>query len=343
MSSHLTESASQAAIKLVVAIDALLVATSETKLPIPSDDLEHLRTRVQSARQGCPIEWEERASQEIDRLGSLLLGPVFTSQTYPWPRDANGQPMAPLCQLNSTQFPKAIDDIDGLVQVWLSQADGGHESPLIRLIPPSEVDSALLTPAIGHDEDFDVLLPEAADWVRSHHDEPKPTKNQFITAGAAKLGHSSAQELEEADWDEWLRLAEEYGDTYGDDVVRCYQITAYEQAGIYCDITLDQKSAMASLEKLHKKLVKKGDAGDEDIVRLLASTSTAYQDWVSQLGSQTYPCLLGTFQEIQYRAADKGAPLICFEAIGMREWGDGGNAQVFYSKEEGFSFEWSCF
>lgn len=343
MSSHLTESASQAAIKLVDAIDALLVATSETKLPIPSDDLENLRARVQSARQGFPLQWEQRASQEIDRLGSVLLGPVFTSQAHPWPKDTSGQPMAPLCQLNSTQFPKPIEGIDGLVQVWLSQADGGHDSPLIRLIPPSEVDLALLTPVIGHDEDFDVLLPEAADWVKTHHEEPKPTKNQFITAGAVKFGHSSARELEEADWDEWLRLAEEYGDTYGDDVVRCYQITAYEQAGIYCDITLDQKSAMASLEKLHQKLGKKGDVSDVEIVRLLASTCSAYQNWVCQLGNQSYPCLLGTFQEIQYRAADKVAPLICFEAIGMREWGDGGNAQVFYSKEEGFSFEWSCF
>jgi hypothetical protein len=343
MSSHLTESASQSATKLLVAIDALLAATSTTKLPIPSDELEFLSTRVQSARTGFPIEWEKRASQEIDRLGSVLLGPVFTSQSHPWPKDADDHPMAPLCQLNSSQFPKSIDGVEGLVQVWLSQSDGGHSSPLIRLIPFADADAALVTPVIEHDEDFDVLLPEAADWVRCHHEEPKPTKSQYITAGAVKLGHASAQELEEADWDEWLRLAEEYGDAYGDDVVLCFQITAYEEARTYCDITQDQKSAMASLEKLHKKLVKKGDASDVDIVRLLATTSSAYQDWASQLGSQTYPCLLGTFQEIQYRAADKVAPLICFESIDMREWGDGGNAQVFFSKEEGFTFDWSCF
>ncbi len=342
MDALLSDVATQAATKLVAAVDDLLDATAGSKLAIPEDDLGHLRSSVQSARTGFPLLWKECASHEVNRLGSVLLGPVFTSAAHPWPSDEDGNPMVPLCQLNSAQFPLFIEGVDGLVQVWLTQSDGGYGNSLIRVVPTSDADVALMTPVIQHDEAIDVLLPEAADWLRDFHSGPKPSKNQYITAAAVKLGHASADELAEANSDEWDRLANEYDETYGDDVVACMQITDFDDGRVYCNITADQRNAIVSLEKLRNKLEKNGTPSDDAIVRLLTNTCSAFKAWIEHVGDQTYPSFLGTFQEIQYRAADKDASFICFENIGMREWGEGGNAQVFYSKDNGFSFDWSC-
>ncbi|MFC7409485.1 helicase associated domain-containing protein [Hydrogenophaga atypica] len=341
MTPHLSENATQAADRLIASVEGLFA--TGTKTTLPEDDLGFLCARVKSARTGYPFVLEEHPAQSVNRLGSVLLGPVFTSKAHAWPVDADGSPMAPLCQLNTAYAPKTFEGLDGLVQVWLTPSGGAIGPAFIRVVPAAEADAALMTPVIEHSESIDVLLPEAAEWLREFHSGLKPSKNQYITAAAVKLGHASADELSDADWEEWLRLAAEYHDRYGDDVVPCFQITGFEEGRVYCDITEDQKSAMGSLEKLRKKLEKKGSAGDEALVQHLANTCSAYEDWVNLLGNQAYPCLLGTFQEIQYRAADMSAPFVCFEAIGLREWGDGGNAQVFYSKESGFSFDWSCF
>lgn len=343
MSTNLSKAAAQAAVKLGAALDELIALAADSKLNIPIDELGFLGERLKSARTGFPLTLEECVPQEINRLGSVVLGPVFTSRAHPWPVDGKGLPMAPLCQLNSIQFPQAIEGVEGLVQVWMTQSTAGRALPLIRLVPTADVDVASLSPVIVHDEDIDVLLPEAAEWLKSYHSEPKPRKSQFISAAAGKLGFANAEELEEADWDAYCRINEEYGDTYGEDVITCLQVTGYGEACVYCDITEDQKSAIASLEKLLKKLLKKADVSDEQITRTIANTCTAFKEWQGHLGSQTYPCLLGTFAEIQYQAIDRDTPLICIESIDMREWGDGGNAQVFYSKESGFSFDWSCF
>lgn len=339
----LNKQTSQAASQVVNAVKVLLDATDDSNLPIPSDELIFLCNRIKSAKTGFPFVCEECAPQSINRLASVLLGPVFTSQAYPWPVDEDGNPMAPLCQLNSAQFPIEIQGIDGLVQVWLGQADSRQAQSLIRLVPAAEADPRLMTPVIQHDEGFDVLLPGAADWLREFHSGLKPTKNAFITAAASKIGYKSADELADADWDAWVRLAEEYGDQYGDDVIPSMQIVRFDEERVYCDITADQEAAMASLEKLLKKMKKKAEPSDGAFCNLVAQVCAAYKDWISYLGDQAYPCLLGTFMEIQYRAADMDAPFICFESIGESDWGDGGNAQVFYSQEKGFSFRWSCF
>jgi hypothetical protein len=148
--------------------------------------------------------------------------------------------------------------------------------------------------------------------------------------------------LADADWDEWIRLAEIYGDTYGDDVVVCFQITGFAEGRVYCTTTIDQNNAVAKLEKLKQKLMGKTSSEDVAISVLLGEVCSAHQAWLDCCGDDEYPCLFGTFHQIQYAAEERNLPLICFESIGLREWGDGGNAQVFYSKEQGFSFDWSC-
>ena len=57
---------------------------------------------------------------DIDRRGSFLGGFPWTSTAYPWPVDCNGDPLAPILQLNLSQL--ALNQLqpeqDFLFQVW---------------------------------------------------------------------------------------------------------------------------------------------------------------------------------------------------------------------------------
>jgi hypothetical protein len=344
MEQFLSNEESQAASRFLMALERLLAFASENDTQLGTDELEFLIARVKAARTGFPLLQEERPAQQVDRLGSVLLGPVYTSKAHPWPLDSEGCPMAPLCQLNTAQFPVQMDGVEGLVQVWLASTGGAHGDSLIRVIPAAEVDAAEMTPVMAHDGNIEVLVPDAAAWIQDMHAEAKPSRKHFLDERAAKLGHASADELADADWDTWCRLADEYSDTFGEDVVPCLKITGFGEPRVYCNVTEDHKAALANLEKLRTKLEKKtGSAGDA-LVPLLTEVGQAYKDWTKVCGDQEYPCLFGTFQEIQYRALDRDTPFLCFESIGSRDcWGDGGNAQVFYSKERGFEFDWSCY
>ncbi|PQA81927.1 hypothetical protein C5F52_18125 [Limnohabitans sp. TS-CS-82] len=328
--------------KLHSAIDVLLIAASERDLDINTDDLKGLCTKLKTARVGFPFVFEEMASQHINRLGSVLLGPIFTSQTHPWPVDEDSNPMAPLCQINTTDIPRQLVGVRGVVQVWMAQSGGVHGDVLIRVIAPDEFNIDLLTPVIESEADIEVLLPEAVEWLREFHANAKPTKAQFITEAAIKLGQPNADALAEVDWDEWCRLADIYGDTYGDDVVMCMQITGFGDGRLYCDMSKDQQQAMEHLERLKKKLEKKSLNDDKTLIDLLGEAITVYKEFLGVCGELAYPALFGTFQQIQYEAGGCDEPFICFESIGLREWGDGGNAQVFYSQDRGFTFDWSC-
>lgn len=343
MEQFLSKEESQAASNLLTVLERLLAYTSENVIPARTDDLEFLIARVKGARTGFPLIKEERPAQKIDRLGSVLLGPVFTSDSHPWPLDREGGPMAPLCQMNTAQFPMKVDGLNGLVQVWLAATGGAHGDSLIRVIPDADVNAGDMTPVIAHDGSIDVLVPDAVSWIQDMHVEAKPSRKQFLDERAAKLGHASADDLADADWDVWCQLSDEYSEAYGEDLVPCYQITGFGKPRVYCDVTEDHKSNLAALEKLRKKLEKKTDSEAAPLILLLTEVGQAYKAWKKVCGDQEYPCYLGTFQEIQYRALDKDKPFLCFESIGGRDCWGGGNAQVFYSKERGFQFDWSCY
>jgi hypothetical protein len=319
-----------------------LTALTEDRSEIPRDQLEGLSLRLKSARVGFPLVMNEVVPQLIDRMGSVLLGPIFTSQLFPWPFDQSDRPMAPLCQINTAHLPIPIGEINGLIQVWLPQSEERLAAPLVRVIPATDADPKLMAPVIISDHSFDVLLPEAADWLGDFHSELKPSLNQYITQAAIRMGHSTADQLADEDWDEWCRLADEYTEKYGEDVVSCMQIVGFGVSRIYCDITPDHEKIFLKLEKLQNSFQKAGNARDDLISQAILKTCSAFKHFAKLCGDQEYPCFLGSFKEIQYRAADRDDPFLCFEAIGLREWGDGGNAQVFYSRERGFSFDWSC-
>jgi hypothetical protein len=276
MEQFLSNEESQAASRFLMALERLLAFASENDTQLGTDELEFLIARVKAARTGFPLLQEERPAQQVDRLGSVLLGPVYTSKAHPWPLDSEGCPMAPLCQLNTAQFPVQMDGVEGLVQVWLASTGGAHGDSLIRVIPAAEVDAAEMTPVMAHDGNIEVLVPDAAAWIQDMHAEAKPSRKHFLDERAAKLGHASADELADADWDTWCRLADEYSDTFGEDVVPCLKITGFGEPRVYCNVTEDHKAALANLEKLRTKLEKKtGSAGDA-LVPLLTEVGQAY-------------------------------------------------------------------
>ncbi|MDP3211914.1 DUF1963 domain-containing protein [Methylotenera sp.] len=57
--------------------------------------------------------------------------------------------------------------------------------------------------------------------------------------------------------------------------------------------------------------------------------------------------LFGTFEPIQYSGSERDTPLFCFEGDYGFDWGDGGNAQLFFRKDESgnvsFYMDWSCY
>ena len=344
MEQFLSKEESQAASRFLTSLERLLSFASENRTQVGTNDLKCLIARVKAARTGFPLLQDERPAKQIDRLGSVLLGPVYTSNAHPWPYDSEGGPMAPLCQLNTAQFPVKMDGVEGLVQVWLASTGGAHGDSLIRVIPAAEVDTAEMTPVIAHVRDIEVLVSDAATWIQEMQIEPKPNRQKFLDERAVKLGYASEDELSEADFDAWCQLSAEYRQTYGPDPMPCIQITGFGEPRVYCDVTEDHKDALANLEKLRSNLEKKKGSTDEALLPLLAEVGQAYQDWTKVCRDQEYPCLFGTFEEIQYRALDRDTPFLCFESIGSRVcWGVDGNAQVFYSKDSGFWFDWSCY
>lgn len=79
-----------------------------------------------------------------DRRMSMLEGPFFTSDEYPWPQASSGKYAAPIVQIDL----KAVSELrgmpfgDGVLQIWNSDS----EKPVIRTIPRGIVKTAEMTP-----------------------------------------------------------------------------------------------------------------------------------------------------------------------------------------------------
>jgi hypothetical protein len=89
---------------------------------------------------------ERRHPNDIDRLGEILLGPVFASAKHPWPEE-DGVPMIPLLQLNLDKASKTggLGLGGGLLQAFVSIDDTLGQSIHIRTIDRADVtDEALL-------------------------------------------------------------------------------------------------------------------------------------------------------------------------------------------------------
>jgi len=322
--------------QLCSCIEQLLKTKPDFLRELDFHELEGLRGHVQSARGGYPCIMNELAAFDIDRLGSVVLGPVFTSEAHPWPEDENGTPLVPLLQLNSDLFPRPLhNDVNGLIQVWLCVGDISGDKTQVRVVPACDVDVAALSPIIATDDKLDVLLSDAINWLRCFHLGRRQSKQEHLAAAAAQGGFSSADDMADEDWAAWCQASDSYDQKYGIDVEVCWQITQYEGESIYCAVTHDERKIVEKLRNLTKKV-------DEISAAYLRELVEAFDALMEIRVSSAFPCLFGTFEEIQYFAADCALPVLCMESIGLREWGDGGNAQVFFDDCGEFYFKWSC-
>ena len=91
-----------------------------------------------------PILSRVPASQ-IDRLGDVMLGPLFSSNEYPWP-ESNGLPMIPLVQLNLDRASRlgGVDLGNGLLQVFAKVEDKLGQRLYLREIERSAVAAELM-------------------------------------------------------------------------------------------------------------------------------------------------------------------------------------------------------
>ena len=98
-----------------------------------------------------------------DRRKSMLGGPFFTSEEYPWPRATSGKFADPVAQIDL----KAVSELrsmpfgDGMLQVW----NADYQHPIIRIIPRDVIETAEMTPVAPTSEgDFEwTFVP--TEWV----------------------------------------------------------------------------------------------------------------------------------------------------------------------------------
>ena len=103
---------------------------------------------------------------EIDRLGEVILGPLFSSEEYPWP-ESNGQPMIPLVQidLNNASQLGGINLGSGLLQVFVKVEDKYGQNIYTREIQRSSVVRDNLLPVPVFSDEIDGFASVA--WAQS--------------------------------------------------------------------------------------------------------------------------------------------------------------------------------
>lgn len=99
---------------------------------------------------GYPLITKPMIDDDIDRLGEMLLGPLYTCEEYECP-EFNGEAMDPVLQLNlsiSSQLSRQIGGIEfgsGLLQLW-SYDITEEEGTIVRAIPQEFVSIERMTP-----------------------------------------------------------------------------------------------------------------------------------------------------------------------------------------------------
>ena len=117
------------------------------------DLIEYYQNRINASCFAFEPIISETPPSEIDRLGDVLRGPLYTCENYEWPLQS-GYPMVPLIQLDLARC-SSLGEInlgDGLLQVFM-----GHEKFMgldarIRVVPRREVAIERLLPVPFFDQ-----------------------------------------------------------------------------------------------------------------------------------------------------------------------------------------------
>ena len=123
-------------------------------------------SRVEEVERTAPawlIQTRKVATSEANRNFSMLTGPMFTCEEFPWPLDS-GLPMASLIQVDLRALTKlkGLPFGDGLLQVFIAPSGLNWE---VRTVPRLVVEMSIATalPEFNSDEDSVASLAWAQD------------------------------------------------------------------------------------------------------------------------------------------------------------------------------------
>jgi predicted DNA-binding WGR domain protein len=128
------------------------------KKPYRQEMTDALGSRFKAGAWAWDPVAETRTWADIDRLGEVVMGPLFTSPAHEWPT-RDGRPMAPLIQLDLARASQlsGLPLGDGLVQVWMPHKAIAGEDQYVRAVPRAAVNRADLTPVPEMPADLDPL------------------------------------------------------------------------------------------------------------------------------------------------------------------------------------------
>lgn len=149
--------------------------------------------------------FEHREPASIDRLGEVLLGPVFTSEDHPWPDD-DGVPCIPLLQLDLDKASEmgGVDLGQGLLQVFVSVDDHRGQSIYTRTIDRCDVRLDALLPVPEFPSGIEAFA--TVDWANA--DAQEQSCIQIVDYAPKRFCFSGASDLSE-----WFKF-----DHFSDDV-----------------------------------------------------------------------------------------------------------------------------
>lgn len=82
--------------------------------------LEEVDQKFNRSGWARKLDIEVVKTADLDRCGDVLSGPLFVSNSYPWPSTADGHSMLPCMQINLTRCSKLMKTNygEGLLQLW---------------------------------------------------------------------------------------------------------------------------------------------------------------------------------------------------------------------------------
>lgn len=109
--------------------------------------VEQIDQQLATGAWAWDLVLEHKAPSEVDRMGEVMLGPVYTCDSHPWPEN-DGVPMTPLVQLDLDRA-SALAGISmgkGLLQAFVAADDRLGQSVHVRTIDRVDVDRERLQP-----------------------------------------------------------------------------------------------------------------------------------------------------------------------------------------------------
>ncbi len=133
------------------------------------DIIDYYQSRIDASCYAFEPLLAEKAPSEIDRLGDVLCGPIYTCEDFEWPVES-GHPMVPIIQLDLSRCSELgqIDLGTGLLQVFIGHAKFLGEEAFIRVIPKEKVQLSKLLPVPRFDPSIKAFV--EIDWARTLED-----------------------------------------------------------------------------------------------------------------------------------------------------------------------------